>query len=118
MASGILGTWDISAGIAQAVYINNFVGPSVTTINFTNRNASDVRMSIAISDSATTPGDAEWIDYNVLIGPNNVLLRTGIIVNTGKYIVVQCNRGNVNCVVTGNTSGDSVETPIIITLAT
>lgn len=115
MASGILGTWDISAGVIQAVYVNNYDGPSVTTINFTNRNAADVRMSIAISDSATAPSDAEWIEYNVLVGPNGVLLRTGVIVSTGKYILVQSNRGSVNCVVTGNTSGDQVETPITIT---
>lgn len=115
MSSGILGTYDLYSGLSQAVYVNNYLGPSVTQINVTNRNAADIRVSVAISESATDPADYEWIEYNVLVGPNGVLLRSGVVIDSGKYIVVQTNRDSVNCVVTGNTSGDPVDTPITLT---
>lgn len=118
MASGILGTWDLFQNINQAVYVNNYDGPSIVTINVCNRTTTIAAISIAISDSATSPADSEWIEYNVQIGPNAVLLRTGVAISTGKYVVVKSNRDSVNCVVTGNTSGESVETPITIVAAT
>lgn len=118
MSSGILGTWDLYQNINQAVYVNNYDGPSIVTLNICNRTTTVALISVAISDSATNPDDSEWIEYNVRVGPNNVLLRTGVAISTGKYIVVKSNRSNVNAVVTGNTSGDEVETPLTITTNT
>lgn len=91
MATGRLGTSNITSTSATAVY-----GPvpastfSVVTVNIVNRNASTAALiRIAVSTSSSSPSADEWIEYDSQLVANGVLERTGIVMDTGKYIIVQ-----------------------------
>ena len=55
---------------------------------------------LAICDTST-PGNDEYIEYDVELNPKNVLERTGIVVDAGKLIVAYASSANVNVVAMG-----------------
>jgi len=71
MATGILGTEDLSATSETVVYTVPNETFSVVSINVTNRNtqARDIRLAIAASD---TPTNAEWIEFDSELLGNGV----------------------------------------------
>lgn len=90
MATGRLGIANITNTNDTTVYgpvpANTF---SVVTVNVVNRSSSasvDIRIAVA---SSATPAPAEYIEYDADIVANGVLERTGIVMDTGKLIVVQ-----------------------------
>ena len=101
MATGRLGTADLSAVTLTTVY-----GPvdattfSVVTVSVVNRSASAALIRIALASSAS-PTDAEWLEYDVSLSPKGVLERTGIVMDTGKILVVRSSAIGVGAVVYG-----------------
>ena len=90
MATGRLGTANITTTSDTTVY-----GPvaaatfSVVSVNVVNRSSSaSAAIRIAVS-SLATPTAAEYIEYDAALVANGVLERTGIVMDTGKHIVVQ-----------------------------
>ncbi len=115
MANGILGARDLYQNVPQAIYVNNNEQASNITVNVCNKNRSDIKVYVAISESPTTPTDAEWVEYDVTVYANGVLLRQGLMVPTGYYVVVKSSGTFTNAVVFGQEAGDAVEAPITIT---
>jgi hypothetical protein len=72
----------------------------VATVSVVNRGASAATIRIALASSAT-PTDAEWLEYDVSLSPKGVLERTGIVMDTGKLLVVRSSTTSVNAVVYG-----------------
>jgi len=107
MANGKLGSWNLSAGINQAIYVCNKDQATVLTLNIVNRNTIPADIRVAISTSATDPGPAEYIEYDVEILPKGVLERTGIIVGPQQYLVVKSDTAQVNAVCWGIEVGDT-----------
>jgi hypothetical protein len=103
MATGRLGASDLSSGVNTAVYgpvaANTF---SVVTVNILNRNpASTVNIRLAIS-TTTSPGNAEWLEYDTVLAAKGVLERTGLILDeANKYIVVYASGTGVSANVYG-----------------
>ena len=101
MATGRLGTADLSAATLTTVY-----GPvdattlTVATVSVVNRGASAATIRIALASSAS-PTDAEWLEYDVSLSAKGVLERTGIVMKTGERIVVRSSAVSVNAVVYG-----------------
>ena len=90
MATGRLGTANITTTSNTTIY-----GPvaastfSVVSVNICNRNsttAATVRVSVA---SSATPGLDEWIEYDTSLVASGVVERTGLVMKTGDYLVVQ-----------------------------
>ena len=90
MATGRLGTANITTTSNTTIY-----GPvaastfSVVSVNICNRSSSaaaTVRVSVA---SSATPGLDEWIEYDTSIVASGVLERTGLVMKTADYLVVQ-----------------------------
>jgi hypothetical protein len=90
MATGRLGTANITTTSNTTIY-----GPvaastfSVVSVNICNRNSSTaatVRVALATSAS---PGPDEWIEYDTSIVASGVLERTGLVMKTADYLVVQ-----------------------------
>ena len=100
MASGILGSSDLSANTNTTIYTVPADTYSVVTINFCNRgsNTTAIRLSTSTSD---TPGAAEYLEYDVSVGPNGVLERTGIVIEATKKVVVRSSQANVTSMVMG-----------------
>ncbi len=100
MASGILGSSDLTANTNTTIYTVPADTYSVVTINFCNRgsNTTSIRLSTSTSD---TPGAAEYLEYDVSIGPNGVLERTGIVIDATKKVVVRSSQASVTSMVMG-----------------
>jgi len=104
MATGRLGTANLSAATNTTVYTVPSTTFTVATISICNRSNSAVTCRVAIASVATPTAD-EWIEYDTEILPKGVLERTGLVLDTGKYLVVWSNAANVNAVAFG------IETP-------
>lgn len=100
MATGILGSADLSAATNTTVYTVPADTFSVVSINMVNRGATAANIRIAVAASAT-PTNAEFIEYDSQITANGVLERTGIVVQAGKLIVVRSSAINVTAMVYG-----------------
>ena len=88
MATGRLGIANITTTDDTTLYTvpaNTF---SVVTVNVVNRSsttAADIKIAVA---SSATPALAEYIEYDADIVASGVLERTGIVMDSGKLIVV------------------------------
>lgn len=89
MATGILGAVNVtSATTNTTIYTVPASTFSVISLNIVNRSSSAAAtVRIALSSSAT-PGLTDWIEYDTSIVANGVLERTGLVLDTGKYVVV------------------------------
>jgi len=100
MANGRLGKADLSANTNSTLYQVPDGSYSVATINVCNRGTATAEVRIAISDTET-PGNAEYIEFDVQLAPKGVLERTGVVIESNAYVVVRSSQANVNCVVYG-----------------
>ena len=88
MATGRLGTANITTTSDTTVYTVPATTFSVVSVNVVNRSSSSsAQIKIAVASSAT-PGLAEYIEYDSALVANGVLERTGIVMKTGELIVV------------------------------
>ena len=101
MASGILGQAAPSASTDTSVYTVPASTLSVVNINVLNRSASNpVNVRIALA-AAGTPTNAEYIEYDVTVPAKGVVERTGLALNAGKLVVVQCSTADTSVSVYG-----------------
>ena len=100
MASGRLGTADLTAATNTSLYVvpsNTF---SVVSVSICNRGNAAIAVRVAVS-STSTPTNAEFIEYDTEILAKGVLERTGIVMDAGKYLVVRASAANVSAVAFG-----------------
>lgn len=100
MANGRLGKADLSANTNANVYTAPDGFYSVATINVCNRGTTTADIRVAIADT-DTPGNAEYIEFDVQLAPKGVLERTGVVIEGNANVVVRSSQANVNCVVYG-----------------
>jgi hypothetical protein len=100
MATGRLGTADLSAATDTTVYTVPAATYAVATITICNRGTTAANIDIALADTGT-PGNDEYIEYNTELLAKNVIERTGIVLEAGKLIVVKSSASSVNAVVVG-----------------
>ena len=100
MATGRLGVQDLAVATNTAVYVVPTDTFSVVTVSVCNRGNVPVMVRIALASTAT-PSNAEYLEYDTEIMPKGVLERTGIVMDTGKNLVVYSSAVNVNAVVFG-----------------
>ena len=101
MASGILGSTDLSANSDTSVYTVPSDTYSVVTVSICNRhstNTANVRVAVATSGS---PGASDYLEYDVAVGPNGVLERTGIVAQAARQVIVRSSQASVTAVVMG-----------------
>ena len=103
MANGILGTSSLTLDTDTNLYN---IDPAdaiftVLTVNLVNRDATNPALvRIAIADTAT-PGNDEFLEYDTELLPGAVLERTGLIMQSGKYLVVRSSMSTVTAVAYG-----------------
>jgi hypothetical protein len=100
MATGRLGVADLSAATNTTLYTVPASTFAVVTLNVVNRGASAANIRVAIAASAT-PGDSEYIEYDVSLAPKGVLERMGLVLDAGKLLVVRSSATSVNAIVYG-----------------
>ena len=100
MASGRLGTANLTAATNTSVYTVPADTFTVATISICNRGNQAITVQMAVADSAT-PNASEYIEYDTQLVASGVLERTGVVVGAGQKIVVRSSTGSVNAVVYG-----------------
>jgi hypothetical protein len=103
MANGILGNASLILDTDTTLYNIDVADAKFTvfTVNLVNRdNATPALVRIAVSDTAT-PGNSEFIEYDTELLPSAVLERSGLIMQTGKYLIVRSNTSTVTATAYG-----------------
>jgi hypothetical protein len=100
MATGRLGTADLAATTNITLYTCPTDTFTVASVSICNRSASAVTIRLSISDS-DTPANSEFIEYDAQILANGVLERSGLVLDSGKKIVVRSSAVDVSAVVFG-----------------
>ena len=100
MATGRIGTADLPGATNTTIYTCPASTYAVASVNFVNRGNSPVLVRLAICDTST-PGNDEYIEYDVELNPKNVLERTGIVIDASKLIVAYASSSNVSVVAMG-----------------
>lgn len=100
MASGVLGQVSLAATTYTSVYTVPVTTLSYVNVNIANRNTTNVAVRVAITTGAT-PTTAQFIEYDVDIAPNGVLERSGLVMDTGKQLVVYSDTTNVSVAIYG-----------------
>lgn len=102
MASGRLATIDItSAATDTQLYSCPSNKVASFSISLTNRNpGTTVLVRIALTSSTSIHND-EYIAYDVVIYPNEVYERSGLVLGQGQYVYVRSSVTLVNAVMYG-----------------
>ena len=101
MATGILGTSDLTAATDTVVYTvpaSTFAVVSVNVVNRSPANPADIRIALAASD---TPSNAEFIEYDAELLINGTIERTGLVLDAEKRIVCRASTNDISVVVYG-----------------
>ncbi|RLA01523.1 MAG: hypothetical protein DRQ42_03000 [Gammaproteobacteria bacterium] len=101
MASGRLGAADLAAVTITDVYTVPLGVLTSMNINVCNRNDSIIRIRLAMSSVSGAQANEEYIEYDTTIEPYGVLERTGIALDSGKFITAYSDTANVSVVITG-----------------
>jgi hypothetical protein len=72
----------------------------VATLSVCNRGATSANIQVAICDTAT-PGNDEYIEFDAALSAKGVLERTGLVLDSGKLLVVRASAISVTAVVYG-----------------
>ncbi len=100
MATGRLGTADLAATTLTTLYTCPATTFTVASVSICNRTASPITVRLALA-SAATPTNAEYIEYDTTIAANQVLERTGIVMDAAKLIVVRASTTGISAVAYG-----------------
>jgi len=100
MATGRLGIADLAATTLTTLYTCPATTFTVASVNICNRTAAPITVRLAVA-SLATPTNAEYIEYDTTIAANQVLERTGIVIDAGKLIVVRSSATGISAVAYG-----------------
>lgn len=100
MATGRLGTADLTAATNTSVYTVPADTFAVVTVSLCNRASGTRSVRVAVADAATPTND-EYVEFDADILANGVLERTGIVMDAAKILVVRADSTDVSCVVMG-----------------
>lgn len=100
MATGRLGVQAVPATTLTTVYTVPSGIYTVCSVSVTNRNATPVKLRMALSTS-TNPAVEEYIEYDTTIIANGVFERTGLVMQAGLNLIVYSDTANVSATVYG-----------------
>lgn len=100
MATGRLGTADLSSATNTVVYTCPSDKFTVASISVCNRGTQPTTIRLAVAD-LSTPTNGEYIEYDTELLPKNVLERTGIMLSADQKLVIRSSQATVSAVAFG-----------------
>ena len=100
MATGRLGAVDLSSATETTVFVVTAGKTAAFSVNVCNRGTSDALFSLALAAAAGATS-AEWIEFETPLRPRQVLERTGLVLDAGKYVRASCSVSSVSVVAYG-----------------
>lgn len=100
MPSGILGSADLAATTNTTVYTVPTLTLGTLNVSIVNRGTTTSKIRLALA-ATNTPTAAEYIEYDASLDVNQVLERTGLVVDAGRRVVAYSDTGLVSVVVYG-----------------
>ena len=100
MASGRLGSADLTAATSTVIYTVPSNKIASFTVNLCNRSSASALVRIAMATS-NPPALADYLEYDAIIPANGVLERTGLVLDAGKSVVVYASITGVSAVTYG-----------------
>lgn len=94
MASGKLGSADLAAATDTLLFTAG-VTPQTFNVRFANRNATAVKVRVAIGTGAS-PAAADYVDYDVTVQPNGIIEDTGLVASSGEKVWARSDTANVS----------------------
>ena len=101
MASGVLGRVSLASTTLTTVYTVPAGNVSYLNINIANRTGASAAVRVALAQTAASPLDAEYLEYETDIGGNGVLERTGLVLGAGWSVVAYSDKANVSVMAYG-----------------
>jgi len=98
MPSGRFGKASLTSGAYTNLYEAPATGIAHATanVNFVNTGTVNANIRLAISASGvSTPAAADFIEYDALLEPGEVLERTGIVMSPGERILAYASAAGV-----------------------
>lgn len=100
MATGILGQSAPAANTNTTVY--TVPGATTATFNISVVNTGSASAAVTIALAATgTPAASEYIEFQTVLAPGQVLERGGLVMEATKRVVVNCSTANCSVSVFG-----------------
>ena len=96
MASGVLGRVPLASTTLTTVYTVPVGNVAYLNINLANRTSASAAVRVALAQTAASPLDSEYIEYETNLSGNGVLERTGLILGAGWSVVAYSDKANVS----------------------
>jgi len=100
MATGILGQSAPAANTDTTVYTVPSTKTATFNINVVNTGSASAAVTIALASSGT-PAASEYIEFQTVLAPGQVLERGGLVIQATENVVVNCSTANCSVSVYG-----------------
>jgi hypothetical protein len=101
MASGTLGQASLAANTNTTVYTVPGATTATVNISVVNTNsATPVSFELAVA-ATSTPAASEYLLKSLVLDPQQSFEKTGVVISTGKLVVVRSTAANVSVNVYG-----------------
>lgn len=100
MASGIVGQSALSAATNTTVYTVPASTLATVSVSMTNIGNTEALVRLALA-SAATPTNSEFIEYDTVLAPKEVLERNGLVLQANERVVAYSDVASVSVTVYG-----------------
>ena len=100
MATGRLGTADLSATTPATIFTATAGKVTSFSVSVCNRNTTAVTFRLSLCDTSTAGAD-EYVEYDTALSGNSAFERTGLVLDAGKLLVAYASAANVSVVAYG-----------------
>jgi hypothetical protein len=100
MASGKLGSADLSAATDTLLYTVPASVTATVNIRIANRNSGSIKVRVAVGSGAS-PAATDYLSYDATVPANSMYEDTAVVLTTGEKVWVRSDTANVSARVHG-----------------
>ena len=105
--NGVLGSFNLSPGVTQSIYVCGTSTGAVLTLNICNTSPYTAYIKAAVTASPNVAANTEWFEFGADIISRGTYERSGICVASGQYLTIQSSQ-TVSAVCWGAETGAPV----------